>query len=92
VPRQSGARRQTAPPALKNCAEACAACHGEGLKGDENFPLLAGRSPSCLARQLYDFQRFTRVGPGAQLMQPIVQNLSEEDILDITAYIASLQP
>jgi len=71
---------------------ACAACHGEGLKGQENFPSLAGRSPSYLARQLYDFQHFTRVGPGAQLMQPIVQNLSEEDILDITAYIASLEP
>jgi cytochrome c553 len=71
---------------------ACAACHGEGLKGHENFPSLAGRSPSYLARQLYDFQHFTRVGPGAQLMQPVVQKLSEEDILDITAYIASLQP
>jgi cytochrome c553 len=71
---------------------ACAACHGEGLQGHENFPSLAGRSPSYLARQLYDFQHFTRVGPGAQLMQPIVQNLSEEDILDITAYIASLRP
>jgi len=71
---------------------ACAACHGEGLRGHENFPSLAGRSPSYLARQLYDFQHFTRVGPGAQLMQPVVQKLSEEDILDITAYIASLQP
>ena len=71
---------------------ACAACHGEGLKGHGNFPSLAGRSPSYLARQLYDFQHFTRVGPGAQLMQPIVQNFSEEDILDVTAYIASLQP
>ena len=69
-----------------------AAGHGEGLKGHENCPSLAGRSPSYLARQLYDFQHFTRVGPGAQLMQPIVQNLSEEDILDITAYIASLRP
>jgi cytochrome c553 len=64
---------------------ACEACHGEGLKGHENFPSLAGRSPSYLARQLYDFQHFSRVGPGAQLMQPIVKNLSEEDILDITA-------
>jgi cytochrome c553 len=71
---------------------ACAACHGEGLQGHENFPPLAGRSPSYLARQLYDIQHFTPVGPGAQLMQPIVQNLNEEDILDISANIASLQP
>ena len=71
---------------------ACAACHGEGLKGHDTFPSLAGRSPSYLGRQLMDFQKFTRVGPGSLLMQPVVQNLSEEDMLDITAYIASLQP
>jgi cytochrome c553 len=71
---------------------ACAACHGQGLKGNDKFPSLAGRSPSYLARQLLDFQHFTRVGPGSELMQPIVQHLSEDDILNITAYVASLQP
>jgi cytochrome c553 len=71
---------------------ACAACHGEGLKGNGNFPPLAGRSPSYFARQLYDIQQYTRNGPGTQLMRPVVQNLTEEDILDITAYLASLKP
>ena len=71
---------------------ACAACHGEGLKGTDKFPPLAGRSAGYLARQLYDFQHFTRVGPGSLLMQPVVQHLNEEDILNITAYLASLQP
>jgi cytochrome c553 len=71
---------------------ACAACHGEGLKGNGNFPPLAGRSPSYLARQLYDIQQYTRNGPGTQLMRPVVQNLSQDDILAITAYLASLQP
>ena len=71
---------------------ACAACHGEGLKGNGNFPSLAGRSPSYLARQLYDMQHFTRVGPGTQLMQQVVEKLSEDDILAITAYIGSLNP
>lgn len=71
---------------------ACAACHGEGLRGNKNFPSLAGRSPSYLARQLLDFQHFTRVGPGAQLMQPVVQKLSEDDILAVVAYVASLKP
>ena len=71
---------------------ACASCHGEDLKGTDKFPSLAGRSPGYLARQLYDFQHFTRVGPGSLLMQPVVRDLSEEDILNITAYVASLQP
>ncbi len=71
---------------------ACAACHGEGLKGNGNFPPLAGRSPSYIARQLYDIQHFTRNGPGTQLMRPVVENLTQDDILAITAYLASLQP
>jgi cytochrome c553 len=71
---------------------ACAACHGEGLKGNDKFPSLAGRSPSYLARQLSDFRRFARVGPGSTLMQPIVQHLSDDDILNVVAYVASLQP
>ena len=71
---------------------ACAACHGEGLKGNGNFPPLAGRSPSYLARQLYEIQHYTRNGPGTQLMRPVVQDLTEDDILAITAYLASLQP
>ena len=43
---------------------ACAACHGEGLKGNGNFPPLAGRSPSYLARQLYDIQQLHAQRPG----------------------------
>jgi cytochrome c553 len=71
---------------------ACAACHGEGLRGNDQLPSLAGRSPSYLAQQLLNFKHFTRVGPGATLMQPIVEKLTDEDILDIVAYVASLQP
>ncbi len=70
----------------------CAACHGADLKGNGNFPPLAGRSPSYLARQLYDIQHYTRNGPGAQLMRPVVERLTEDDILNITAYLVSLAP
>lgn len=71
----------------------CANCHGAKLEGGRfGEPELAGRSPSYLARQLYDFKRFSRRGPAAQLMQPVVQNLSGRDILDITAYVASTTP
>jgi cytochrome c553 len=72
---------------------ACAACHGPGLKGDVlgYAPSLAGRSPSYLARQLYDIQKGTRTDY-SRLMKMAVENLSEDDILDITAYVASLAP
>ncbi len=71
---------------------ACAACHGEGLKGNGNIPSLAGRSPSYLARQLLDIQHYTRNGPGAFTMRPVVEHLDDNDILAIVAYVASLNP
>jgi len=71
---------------------ACEACHGVGLKGNGYVPSLAGRSPSYLAQQLYNFQHYARNGPGSQVMRPIVENLSPDDILVLTAYVASLAP
>jgi len=71
---------------------ACAGCHGPDLMGTADVPPLAGRSPSYLARQLYDFQQGTRNGSSAPLMRPIVANLTENDMVAITAYLASLGP
>lgn len=69
----------------------CASCHGEGLHGmDSTAPALAGRSPSYLARQLYDFQQGTRHGEMAAAMQPVVAKLTAADIVNLTAYLASL--
>jgi cytochrome c553 len=70
---------------------ACASCHGDGLHGmDSTAPALAGRSPSYLARQLYDFQQGARRGEMAAAMQPVVAKLSGADIVHLTAYLASL--
>ena len=71
---------------------ACAGCHGKDLMGAGDAPPLAGRSPSYLARQLYDFQQGARNGSSAPLMRPVVANLTDEDMVAITAYLASLGP
>jgi cytochrome c553 len=70
----------------------CAGCHGPDLMGTADVPPLAGRSPSYLARQLYDFQQGTRNGAQAPFMRTVVTRLTEEDMVDITAYLASLGP
>ena len=71
---------------------ACAVCHGVGLNGLGPVPGIAGRSPSYLARQLFDMQRDTRKGQWTELMKPVVSKLSNEDILDIVAYTSSQPP
>jgi cytochrome c553 len=70
----------------------CAICHGADLKGLGPVPALAGRSPSYIVRQLYDLQHGVRAGQWAQLMKSVVANLSEEDLVSIAAYTASLTP
>ncbi len=71
---------------------ACTACHGADLRGLGPVPRLAGRSPSYLARQLYDMQHGNRAGTWTPLMAPVVANLGPDDLLTAAAYLASLQP
>ncbi len=71
---------------------ACNACHGADLRGLGPVPRLAGRSPSYLARQLYDLQTANRKGLWSPLMATVVAKLSPEDMLALAAYIASLEP
>jgi cytochrome c553 len=68
----------------------CTICHGDDLNGLGSVPAIAARSPSYLARQLNDIQQGTRKGSMAALMKPVVAKLSPDDILNITAYLASL--
>jgi cytochrome c553 len=71
---------------------ACAICHGVDLKGLGPVPGLAGRSPSYSARQMFDMQTGARAGVWADLMKPVVAKLTEEDLINISAYTASLAP
>lgn len=71
---------------------ACAVCHGPGLKGLGPVPNLAGRSPSYLARQMYDMKLGTRKGAMVALMLPVLANLTDADIVDLMAYISSIEP
>jgi len=70
----------------------CTICHGPDLKGVGLIPGLAGRSPSYLFRQLYEFKHGARAGVQAALMKPTVEKLTEEDMIALAAYAASLQP
>jgi cytochrome c553 len=72
---------------------ACGACHGVDLMGvPPDVPPLVGRSPSYMAREIFDIQQGARNGSNSnvQLMRMVVAKLAPEDIINITAYLASL--
>lgn len=70
----------------------CMVCHGNDLRGLGPVPALAGRSPSYIARQLFDLQEGNRRGLWSPLMQDAVTGLSLRDIVALSAYAASLDP
>jgi cytochrome c553 len=70
----------------------CALCHGADLKGLGPVPGLAGRSPSYMVRQMFDMQAGVRKGAWTDLMKPVVSKLTDEDMVAIAAYAASLKP
>jgi cytochrome c553 len=71
---------------------ACAACHGDGLKGIDSIPSIAGRSPSMIVRQLYEFKYGIRQGPTAEPMKVSTSQMTITDMVSIAAYLATLMP
>ena len=71
---------------------ACGTCHGADLKGLGPVPPLAGRSPTYAVRQMFDFQHGVRRGPWAPLMKAAVEALTLDDMVAISAFLASREP
>jgi len=70
----------------------CAKCHGPGLRGNGNVPPIAGRSPSYIVRQLYDFKSGARNGVIGQQMRKQAVKLSLDDMIALAAFASSLKP
>lgn len=71
---------------------ACVACHGERLEGVGDIPPLAGRSPSYLVRQLYEFKHGLRNGSMAEPMKTNTAAMTPPEMVALAAYAASLKP
>lgn len=71
---------------------ACDTCHGEGLKGLGDIPRIAGVHPIYVFRQLYNIKVGSNTSTAAAQMKRVVDKLSEDDMIAIAAYTASLAP
>jgi cytochrome c553 len=72
-------------------APACAQCHAFNGSSDGTgaFPRIAGQSVYYLAKQLRDFTSGVRANA---VMTPISKALSPDDIADVAAYYAGVNP
>ena len=74
------------PPGSTKAAT-CTACHGlNGNSVNPEWPVLAGQNAAYLRDQITRFRRGKRTNP---LMQPMVQNLTDQDIGDLAAFYAT---
>jgi cytochrome c553 len=71
-------------------AELCTGCHGEGgISQTDNIPSLAGQPDQFIQWQLVFFRSGARK---SEQMQPIADQIDNEDIRNLGAYFASLTP
>jgi cytochrome c553 len=71
-------------------AELCAGCHGEaGISQTDNIPSLAAQPDQFIQWQLVFFRSGARKN---EQMQPIIEQIDNNDIRNLGAYFASLTP
>src|SRR3984885_15768812 len=74
----------------KTLAEGCAGCHGtDGVSQTPLTPSLAGQPDEFVQWQLVYFRSGARKN---EIMGPVAESLSNEDIRNLGAYYASLPP
>jgi cytochrome c553 len=76
--------------AVQEKAAVCSGCHGEnGISQTENIPSLAGQPDQYLQWQLVFFRAGSRKN---EQMQPIVEQMTNEDVRSLGAYFAAMTP
>jgi len=70
----------------------CGTCHGADFKGKGDVPRLANQHSVYLIRQLKDIQIGARKNKNAAIMKPIVDKMSDKEIVAVSAYLASKSP
>ena len=87
---RAAARAEASPAELGEQAYAgCIACHGAGGEGGVG-PRLAGQKAAAIADKLLRYKNGETIGPQSALMWSQSSPLSEQDIDNLAAFIATL--
>ena len=78
---------------LQTGLPACQACHGPNGSGTAGigYPQLGGQYVDYTLAQLKAFKNGSRMNDDKELMRSVVKNMSEEDMIAVANYIASLK-
>ncbi|MGF6758406.1 cytochrome c553 [Paraburkholderia sp. GAS42] len=74
----------------KSAEVLCTMCHLGGFSGQNEIPRVAGQHYPYIVKQLQDFRERRRTNDAGN-MTSVTKGLSDEDIMNLAAYIANLQ-
>ena len=69
----------------------CRNCHGPTAKGMASFPKLAGQDAETLTILLEQYRAGETLGYNTALMAPHAKELTDEEIANLAAYIATFE-
>jgi cytochrome c553 len=67
----------------------CVNCHGKQGQGMASFPAIAGRDAEYIADRLNSYRAREMVGPNSAIMMSLTRDLSDAEIGNLAAYIAT---
>lgn len=67
----------------------CVNCHGKQGQGMASFPAIAGRDAEYIADRLNSYRAREMVGPNSAIMMSLARDLSDAEIANLAAYIAT---
>lgn len=69
--------------------KSCRACHGNKAQGAASYPKLSDKSSEYIAEKLKIYRSGEKIGPNSILMISHAKRLSDEDIANISVYVAT---
>lgn len=72
-------------------ASSCASCHGANGQGMGSFPKLAGLTADTVKSRMATYKAGKQVGPQSAVMMPLASMLSDADVENLAAHIATLK-
>lgn len=69
--------------------KSCRACHGNKAQGAASYPKLSDKEPEYIADMLKRYRSGEKIGPNSILMIQHAEKLSDEDIANLSVYVAT---
>lgn len=69
--------------------KSCRGCHGNKGQGASSYPKISDKEPAYIADKLERYRQGEKFGPNSVLMIQSAKKLSDEDIANLSVYVAT---